>query len=403
MDESGAAAWQIVIAPDSFKGSLSALEAAEAMEEGVRRALPSAQTVLLPVADGGEGTVDAVLRARGGRRVAVEVTGPLGTPVRAAYGLLPDGQTAILEMAAASGLMLVPTGQKDPRRTTTYGTGELIRSALEQGARRIILGIGGSATNDGGAGMAQALGIPLLDEHGDPLPPGGAALSRLRRIDTSHRLAELEQVEIIAACDVDNPLIGPRGASAVYGPQKGATPQMVAELDAALGNLAAVIRRDLGLDVANLPGAGAAGGLGAGLIAFVGARLQPGFPLVAELLDLETHIAGADLVLTGEGAIDAQTAFGKVPVGVARIAARHGVPVVAVGGGIGPGVEELYAMGVHGLYPATGRPMPLEEAVANARRLVATATRHAMELLRIGYRLGSRHPHRRGGMPKVRH
>ncbi|MDA8442819.1 MAG: glycerate kinase [Peptococcaceae bacterium] len=384
-----ASGWQIVIAPDSFKGSLSALEAAEAMQAGVLKAFPGAQTRLFPIADGGEGTVDAVLRALGGQKVPLSVTGPLGAPVEAFFGILPDGKTAVLEMASASGLPLLLPQERDPRLTTTYGTGELIRAAIEAGAGRIILGIGGSATNDGGAGMAQALGIRLLDVRGVELPRGGAALTRLARIDLSERYPGLAGVEIIAACDVENPLTGPQGASLVYGPQKGASPAVALELDAALANLAEVMQQDLEQTVNDIPGAGAAGGLGAGLIAFLGAKLQPGFTLLAESLHLEDQIAQADLVITGEGALDTQTAFGKVPSGIACLAQRYGVPVVAIGGSLGPGAEALYALGIAGIVPATCRPMELAEAMRDAGNLVTLATRNAMELIKLGHTITS--------------
>ncbi|MGE5529189.1 MAG: glycerate kinase, partial [Patescibacteria group bacterium] len=262
----------IILAPDSFKGSLSARQAAEAMAAGARRAFPDAVLTLVPMADGGEGTAEALLDATGGEKREITVCGPAGRPVRAFYGLLGDGKTAVLEMASASGLNLVPAGERNPLHTTTRGTGELILAALDAGARRVLIGIGGSATNDGGAGLAQALGYRLLDGDGRDLPPGGAALARLARLEAYGADPRLGSVEFVAACDVTNPLLGPEGASAVYGPQKGATPAMVAELDHALARFAEVVRRDLGLDVADMPGAGAAGGLGAGLVAFCRAR-----------------------------------------------------------------------------------------------------------------------------------
>lgn len=379
--------WRIVIAPDSFKGSLNALEVGEAMEKGILLTLPEAETVVLPIADGGEGTVDAVLRGRGGRKVEIRVTGPLGIPVDTYYGILPDGETAVLEMASASGLPLVPVEKRDPRVTTTYGTGELIKSAVEQGVKKIILGIGGSATNDGGAGMAQALGIKLLDEEGKSLPYGGAALAQLHEIDISGCHPGVRDVEIIAACDVENPLCGPKGASAVYGPQKGADPEMVAMLDEALANMAKVLKSNLGKDVAEIPGAGAAGGLGAGLLGFLGASLKPGFVLLAELLQLEEQIKQSDIVVTGEGFIDQSTVYGKVPAGIARTAAACGVPVIAIGGGLGKGIEQLYDLGINGLYPATTRPMALEEAMSQASEFITLAARNAFELVKTGLQM----------------
>jgi glycerate kinase len=296
---------RVVVAPDSFKGSLSAIDAARAMERGVLAAWPDAEVVKVPIADGGEGTVAAMVMATGGALRETTVRGPLGEPVRAPWGVLGDGETAVIEMAAASGLPLVPEDRRDPRVTTTHGTGELIRSALDAGFRRLVVGIGGSATNDGGTGMARALGIRFLDASGRELPAGGAALASLATIDLSGVDRRLASAEILVACDVDNPLTGPRGASAVYGPQKGATPAMVRELDAALERLAVVARAATGRDVAAAPGAGAAGGLGAGLLFFTPARLVPGVELVLGAARFEDHVRGASLVLTGEGRSDA--------------------------------------------------------------------------------------------------
>lgn len=374
---------RIVVAPDSFKGSASAREVAEALATGLRRALPEATVETVPMADGGEGTVEAMVVATGGRFVDVEVTGPLGEPVTARFGMLGDGKTAVVEMAAASGLPLVPPARRNPLVTTTYGTGELIRAALDRGARRIVIGIGGSATVDGGVGMAEALGARFLDAHGRRLEPGGGALVRLERIDLASLDPRVRQTELLVACDVSNPLYGPDGAACVFGPQKGATPEMVAVLDAGLRRLADVIRRDLGVDVSALPGAGAAGGLGAGLVAFCGARLRPGVELVIEAVDLPARLQGADLVVTGEGALDRQTRFGKTPAGVGRLARRLGIPAVAVVGGIGEGVDRalLDECGLVAVCSIVPRPMPLEQAVAEAVPLL----QHAGE--RLGWLL----------------
>jgi len=331
---------RVVIAPNAFKGSLSALDAAEAIAEGVRVAAPDADLVLVPIADGGDGTVDALVAATHGERRTLQVRGPLGDPVDAGYGVIDTGSTAVIEMAKAAGLALVPPAKRDPRITTTYGVGELLQRAYDEGARHFIVGIGGSATNDGGAGMAQALGYHLLDENGHELPPGGLALKRLARIHVGGVHANWKEAGVDVACDVTNRLTGPSGASAVYGPQKGATPEIVAELDIALKHFAEIIRRDLGVDVDQLPGAGAAGGLGAGLVAFTGARLRPGAEMVMEALRLDERLAGAGLVITGEGRIDSQTArFGKGPAAVARHARQAGIPVVAIGGSIANEVE----------------------------------------------------------------
>ncbi|HHV56968.1 MAG TPA: glycerate kinase [Firmicutes bacterium] len=378
---------RVVIAPDSFKGSLSAWEAAEAMAAGVRRLWPQAETVLVPMADGGEGTTEALVRATGGRLQEKTVTGPLGEPVRAGFGILGDGETGVIEMAAAAGLYLVPEERRDPRVTTTYGVGELIRAALDAGCRRLVVGIGGSATNDGGVGMAQALGARFTDAAGREIGRGGGSLGELAHIDLTGLDPRLKAVAVRVACDVDNPLCGPRGAAAVYGPQKGATPEMVATLDANLSHLAKVIAQDLGRSVADIPGAGAAGGLGAGLIAFLDASLMAGVEMVIQAVNLPARVAGADLVLTGEGKIDAQTAFGKTPAGVARVAKAAGLPVIAVAGGIGDDVEPVYSCGIDALYPLTPYPLALGEAMRRGGELLALATERALRLVAVGRKL----------------
>src|SRR6202022_2196320 len=331
---------RIVIAPNAFKGSLSAQDAAGAIAEGVRAVALDAELVLLPIAEGGDGTVDAMVAATNGEHRTLRVRGPLGDPVDAGYGLIGQRSTAVIEMAKAAGLALLPPDKRDPRVTTTYGVGELLQHAYDAGARHFIVGIGGSATNDGGAGMAQALGYHLLDDQGHELPPGGLALKRLARIHVGGVHSNWKEAEVDVACDVTNPLTGPGGASAVFGPQKGATPEIVAELDAALRHFAGIIRRDLGVDVEQLPGAGAAGGLGAGLVAFTGARLRPGAEMVMEALRLDDRLAGAQLVITGEGPPDSQTArLGKGPAAVARHARQAGIPVVAIGGSVADETE----------------------------------------------------------------
>ncbi len=379
---------RIVVAPDSFKGSLSALGVAEAMERGIRAVFPEAEVLKAPVADGGEGTVEALVGATGGRIEQRLVRGPLGEPVRARWGVLGDGATAVIEMAAASGLPLVPKERRDPRIATTFGTGELVEAALSAGLAKIIVGIGGSATNDGGAGMARALGARFLDAAGRDLPEGGAALARLARIDLSGLDPRLARVEILVACDVENPLTGPRGASATYGPQKGATPEMVRELDASLERYAAVAKAATGRDVASVPGAGAAGGLGAGLLFFTPARLRPGVDIVLEAIGLSTMLQGADLVITGEGRTDSQTAMGKAPVGVASAARRCGVPVVCIAGGLGEGAEDVLAKGIEALASVVPRAMALEECMVLAAEMVEAGTARACRLIRVGMRLG---------------
>jgi glycerate kinase len=377
---------RIVIAPNAFKGSLTAFEAAEAIAEGVRAAAPDADILLVPIADGGDGTVDALVAATGGERRTLRVRGPLGDPVDADYGLIAGGSTAVIEMAKAAGLALVPPGKRDPQITTTYGVGELLQHACDAGARHFIVGIGGSATNDGGAGMAQALGYHLLDENGHELAPGGLALKGLARIHVGGVHANWKEAQVDVACDVTNPLTGPSGASAVYGPQKGATPEMVAELDAALQHFAEVIRRDLGVDVEPLPGAGAAGGLGAGLVAFTGARLEPGAEMVMEALRLDERIAGAQLVITGEGRLDSQTArFGKGPAAVAKHARRAAIPVLALGGSIADEAELRLLF--DGLEATVLEPCTLDDAIAQARPLLVRAATRMMRLLLTGRRL----------------
>ncbi|MCI6772838.1 glycerate kinase [Bifidobacterium pseudolongum subsp. globosum] len=372
---------KIIIAPDSFKGCMSARQAAEAMEHGVHHVLPDAECVLVPMADGGEGTVQSLVDATGGTLLEATVTGPLGTPVHAQYGMLGDGCTAVIEMAAASGIGYVDETTRDPRITTTYGVGELILDALDHGVTAFILGLGGSATNDGGTGMAQALGAHLLDAQGNELPFGGAALAGLATIDVSDLDSRIATADIRLASDVTNPLTGPQGASSVFGPQKGADASMVAELDAALHHYASIVARDLGRDVETVPGAGAAGGLGAGFLAFTGARMQSGVSLVVEATGLKTLTAGADWCFTGEGGIDSQTQYGKTPIGVARAvkeAAPH-CPVVAFAGNVGSGVEELYSQGIDAVFGIVPGPQNLRQALAcgaeNLERCAANVTR----------------------------
>jgi glycerate kinase len=373
---------KIVIAPQGFKGSLSALEIARAIEEGIRRAVPDAGTVLVPVADGGDGTLQALVDSSGGRIITTTVTGPLGPPVKAQWGAMGDGQTAVIEMARASGLALITRKERDPLRATTRGTGELIKAALDAGLRRFIIGIGGSATNDGGAGMAQALGARLLDKSGEDLPPGGAALARLDRIDVSKMDSRLEGSRFTVACDVNNPLCGPTGASAIFGPQKGATPEMVRQLDAALAHFAETVKRDLGKDVRDIPGAGAAGGLGAGLMAFLNAELRAGVDIVLDAVGLEEKLEGARLVITGEGQIDKSTAFNKAPVGVARIAKKHGIPVLAIAGSLGEGYHQVHELGIDAVFSLVSGPMPLDEAMGRTRELIASQAEEIVRVMR---------------------
>lgn len=380
---------KVVIAPDSYKGSMTAAQVGEAMAHGVRRLWPDAEVVIVPMADGGEGTVQALVDATSGRLITARVTGPLGDPVEAAYGITGDGETAVIEMAAASGLPLVPTGKRNPLVTTTYGTGELIRHALDRGARRFIIGIGGSATNDGGVGMAQALGVRFLNARGEEIGRGGGALADLDRIDSSGLDSRLKDCTITTACDVDNPLTGPKGASAVFGPQKGATPEMVAALDANLHHLAEVIRRDLGRDIETVPGAGAAGGLGGGFLAFLNAELRRGVEIVVEATGLREKLVGADFCLTGEGGTDFQTVHGKTPMGVAQAAKAHGVPVICLSGGLGKRYQDIYQVGIDAACTIVPGPMELAEAIARGPELVADAVERALRLVAIGRSMGN--------------
>ncbi|CAI1110019.1 glycerate kinase [Serratia quinivorans] len=374
---------KVVIAPDSFKESLSAMEVAEAIERGFRQIYPQVQYVKLPMADGGEGTVDSMVAATGGEIVRVEVTGPLGQPVSAFYGLLGEGETAVIEMAAASGLHLAPKERRDPRITTSYGTGELILAALEHGVKAIILGIGGSATNDGGAGMMQALGARLLDDQQQPLPPGGAALARLAQIDLSAVDPRLQQVSVTAACDVDNPLCGPHGASAVFGPQKGATPEMVTQLDAALSHFGSLLQQATGREVLNAPGAGAAGGMGAALLGMLNARLRPGIEIVIETLRLEEALRDADLVITGEGRLDSQSIHGKTPIGVARVAKRHGLPVIGIAGSLAKDYQVVHQHGIDAAFSVLDRVVTLEEALTDAATNLEVTARNVAALWQL--------------------
>ncbi len=367
---------RIVVAPDSYKGSVSALAVAEAMARGVLRVYPDADVRKVPIADGGEGTVEALVAATDGELRRSTVSGPLGEPVEAVWGVLGDRRTAVIEMAASSGLTLVATGRRDARTASTYGTGQLIGAALDAGLRRIIIGIGGSATNDGGAGMARALGVRFLNARGQALPDGGAALAGLERIELGALDARLGDCEITVACDVDNPLCGARGASAVFGPQKGATLADVAELDAALAHYADCARRTTGRDVAGLPGAGAAGGLGAGLLFFTPARLMPGVDIVLDAVGFAALVHDALFVITGEGRTDFQTAFGKAPVGVAKVAKRDGVPVFCLSGGLGEGADDVLAHGIDAVLSICDRPLALDECLRDAPQLIeAGATR----------------------------
>ena len=361
---------KIVIAPDSFKDSLSAQGVADAIALGLAEVWPHAQLIKCPMADGGEGTVESVLAACDGELRRTDVRGPLGDTVNAAWGWLPQNHTAIIEMAEASGLQLVPLDRRDACISSTFGTGELIRAALDAGAQRVILAIGGSATNDGGAGAMQALGVRLLDAQGQQLQPGGLALAQLARIDLTGIDPRLAEVRFDIAADVNNPLCGPHGASAIFGPQKGATTAQVEQLDRALGHFANHCANALAQDVRDEPGSGAAGGLGFAAKAFLGAQFMAGVGVVAELVGLAEAVVGADLVITGEGRFDAQTLRGKTPFGVARIAQEQGVAVIVIAGTLGEGYQALYEHGIDAAFALTSGPMTLEQACTEAPRLL---------------------------------
>ncbi|MDU9139472.1 glycerate kinase [Klebsiella aerogenes] len=378
---------KIVIAPDSYKESLSALDVATAIETGFREIYPHAEYVKVPVADGGEGTVEAMVAATQGHIVQVSVTGPLGEPVNAFYGLSGDMRCAYIEMAAASGLESVPPTRRNPLLTTSWGTGELIRHALDAGVSQIIIGIGGSATNDGGAGMAQALGAKLLNAGQQQIAPGGGALETLARIDLSELDPRLADCRIDVACDVTNPLTGPQGASAVFGPQKGATAAMIERLDRGLQHFAQIIDRDLDIDVLSLEGGGAAGGMGAALYAFCGANLRPGIEIVTDALGLADLVADADLVITGEGRIDSQTIHGKVPVGVAKVAKRYNVPVIGIAGSLTADVGVVHQHGLDAVFSVLYSVCTLDEALANAAANVRMTARNVAAVLKMGGKL----------------
>jgi len=375
---------KIVIAPDSYKESLSALEVASAIEAGFREIFPEAEYVKIPVADGGEGTVEAMVAATQGNIVRLTVTGPLGKPVEAFYGLSGDERTAFIEMAAASGLELVPAAQRDPLITTSFGTGELIKDALDRGVDHFIIGIGGSATNDGGSGMMQALGAQLLDEHGKQIAYGGGALPQLARIDIEQLDARIKQCRFEVACDVSNPLTGDKGASAIFGPQKGATPELVQQLDKALEHYATLIHRDLDIDVLNIDGGGAAGGMGAALHAFCQAELRSGIEIVTEALGLAEQVKDADLVITGEGRIDSQSINGKVPIGVAKVAKQFNKPVIGIAGSLTADVGVVHQHGLDAVFSVLFSICSLDDALANAAQNVRLTARNVAAVIKLG-------------------
>lgn len=373
---------KFVLAPDSFKESMTSKEACDAMERGIKKVISNAQCIKVPMADGGEGTVEALVYGTKGKIKKVFVTGPLGKEkVSASYGILGNGKRAIIEMAEASGIQLVERNLRNPLLTTTYGTGELILDAINNGVKHIIIGIGGSATNDGGAGMFQALGGKLLDEDGNELGFGGAELLKLHKIDLSTLDSRIKDINFEVACDVTNPLVGVNGASYVFGKQKGATEEDIELLDKALTNYAEVIKRDLGIDVKYMEGAGAAGGLGAALLVFLNGKLKKGIELVIKHTALEEKLKGANYIFTGEGAIDSQTIYGKTPMGVAMVAKKHGVETIAVAGKVGDGVEELYDLGIKSIFSIMRGVESLDEALKNGAENLEKTTEAVVRLL----------------------
>lgn len=379
---------KLIFAPDSFKGSLSALEICEILEKVTARHFPQAETICIPVADGGEGTVDALLRAMEGQVISTNVTGPFFEPETARWGMLSDGVTAVLEMAQASGLPYVPMGKRDPRKMTSLGTGEMIAEALRHGARKILIGIGGSATNDGGMGMLQALGAVFTDAQGRAVPPVGGALGDVAQADFSGLMPELAQTEITVICDVTNPLLGDNGATRIYGPQKGATPAICDELEAGMAHYAQVLKKALGRDISQFPGAGAAGGIGAALGGVLGAQLKSGIDAVLDAVGFDAKLDGVSLAVTGEGRIDGQSVrFGKVPVGVAKRCAKHNIPVAAIVGGIGDGAEGLFDLCESTIQTTVSGPMNLQSAMTNAPVLYEQAADRLFRAIKIGMHL----------------
>ena len=370
-----------VVAPDSFKESMTAKEVCDAMEKGIKEADSAAEVIKVPMADGGEGTVDSLVDATHGQRVIVEVTGPLGNKISASYGILGNGTTAVIEMAKASGLEIVEKKKRNPMITTTFGTGELIRDALDHNVKEIIIGLGGSSTNDGGSGMAQALGAKLLDQNNHQIPFGGGNLDKLDKIDISNLDSRLQDVKIILASDVTNPLIGKEGASRVFGLQKGATPEMVEKLENNLQHYAKIVKRDLNKDVASLSGAGAAGGLGAGLMAFTTCKIRQGVDIAIEVTKLEEKIRDADYVFTGEGGTDFQTKFGKTPYGVAKLGKKYHKPVISLAGYLGEGIDSLYSEGFTAIFGIIPGACDLPTALKNGPSNVARTTENIVRLL----------------------
>lgn len=378
---------KVLLAPDSFKGSFTSFQVSEHLKEGIVRVYPEAEFKALSIADGGEGTVESIVSAVGGRYETVRVRGPLGEEVSARYGILKDN-TAVIELAEASGLALVPADRRNPMLTSTYGFGQLIRDALDKGCRKMVLGIGGSATNDGGAGMAQALGVRFLDKAENEIRVAGGNLDRIETIDMQGLDPRLAEAEILVACDVENPLCGEKGAAGVYGPQKGATPEMVGQLDEHLKHLAGKIKISCQKDVLNVPGAGAAGGAGGGLMAFLNARLVKGIDFILDLIEMDRHVAWADMVITGEGRMDGQSVYGKVPVGVAGRAKKLGRPVFAICGFIGEGAEKVHGCGIDAILSSIVAPVSLEQAIQESPKRLADAGERLFRIIKAVKSMG---------------
>ena len=375
---------KILVAPQEFKGSISALSVAEAAETGVMRVFPDAEVVLCPVADGGDGTLETLVEVSGGEVRTCSVQNPIGETITAQWGAMGDGVTAVIEMARTSGLALLSLDERDPLNSSTFGLGQAILEALNQGFRKFIVGIGGSATNDAGAGMAQALGATLLNAEGKSIPFGGAALADLRSIDISKMDTRIENSQFMVACDVSNPLTGDEGASAVYGPQKGATPEMVAQLDNALLNFAEIVKKDIGKNVSEISGAGAAGGLGAGMLAFMGAELKAGVDIVLETVQLREKLSDVDLVITGEGGMDFQTVYNKAPIGVARIAGEFNIPTIAIAGLLGQNFTVVHDHGIRAATSIVDGPISLEESSERASELISNSVEESLRFISVG-------------------
>ncbi len=379
--------YKVVIAPDSFKGSLTAKEVCDAIEEGITKVSKEIHIVKIPMADGGEGTLQSLVDCKKGKLIYRRVLDPLANEIEAAMGLLKD-KTAVIEMASASGLPLVPNYKRNPLITTTYGTGQLIRYGLDLGARRFIIGIGGSATVDGGAGMLQSLGVKLLADNDNEIDFGGGNLDKLKKIDISSIDSRLKECEFLVACDVTNPLLGENGASRIYGPQKGATREMVDILEENLYSFSQVVTNHFDKDYSNIPGAGAAGGLGFAFISFLNAKLIKGIDIVINETTLEDHIKNSDLIITGEGKIDIQTSFGKTPLGVSTLAKKYDVPVIALAGALGDDIDDLYNRGITSLFSIVKSPVSLEYAIENTYSLLVDAAERVFRLLVGGKALG---------------